>query len=193
MHALPYAVVYLYRARNFVEGIMNHTKYFAPGAFASAYGATAPTLEPNLKFKNAPEVRIRVMVLHPIDEHLGRLLSILNKCHYRVEWATTIADAMALLGGSPIPLVICENRLTDGTWRDLTRQVRGLKCPPLVLVTARHADDALWIDVLDGGGFDLLTEPFELPEVAHAVSVALDWWHECRAILHTFSHRAGTC
>ena len=170
---------------------MNHVRYITPGPFASANVATAPVLQQDHKFIAAPEVRPRLMVLHPIDEHLGNLLGILSKCQYRVEWTTNLADAMALLGGSPIPLVICENRLADGTWRDLLRHVNSIKCPPLVLVTDRHADDALWLDVLDGGGFDVLAEPFEFTPVSQVVSVALDWWHE-RAIMDTFSRR-GTC
>ncbi len=171
---------------------MNHTKYITPGAFASAHGATAPALVPNRKLIERPETRPRVMVLHPIDEHLGKLLTILNNCHYRVEWTTTVGEAMALLGGNPIPLVLCDSSLADGSWRDLAKQVRGLKSPPLILVTARLADDALWIEVLDGGGFDVLAEPFEPLQVAHVVSVALDWWHESRVMLREAGFYGGS-
>jgi DNA-binding response OmpR family regulator len=120
------------------------------------------------------------MVLHPVDEHLVKLLGILSRCHYKVEWSTDLADAVTLLSGSSVPLVICESSLVDGTWVDLMRHVSVLQSPPLIIVTARHANDELWIDVLNRGGYDVLVEPFEAREVARVVSVALDWWHETR-------------
>jgi hypothetical protein len=44
--------------------------------------------------------------------------------------------------------------------------------PPQLVVTSRLADDALWSEVLNRGGYDVLPEPFEHEEVERVISSA---------------------
>ena len=44
--------------------------------------------------------------------------------------------------------------------------------PPMFIVTSRLADDALWAEVLNVGGYDLLLKPFRAEEVIRMVHVA---------------------
>ena len=47
---------------------------------------------------------------------------------------------------------------------------------PLLIVTARCADDQLWAEVLNLGGYDVLMKPFERTEVIRVISLAwLNW------------------
>jgi FixJ family two-component response regulator len=118
----------------------------------------------------------KVMVVHPIDDDLERLLGILSRCGCQVEWWATMTDAVITLNNLLIPVVICESKLSDGTWRDLLRQVSPMSCPPLVIVTSRLADDQLWAEVFNRGAYDLLMKPFDAREVARVVSLACRWW-----------------
>jgi DNA-binding response OmpR family regulator len=46
---------------------------------------------------------------------------------------------------------------------------------PLLIVTSRSADDALWAEVLNLGGYNVLAKPFDSREVFHVVANA--WLH----------------
>ena len=52
--------------------------------------------------------------------------------------------------------------------------MEGLKtnAAPPVIVTARLADDYLWAEVLNEGGFDVLAQPFDREEVIRVISAA---------------------
>jgi DNA-binding response OmpR family regulator len=56
-----------------------------------------------------------------------------------------------------------------------------LSVPPLIIVTDRHANDDLWVDVLNRGGYDVLVKPFQEDEVARVVTAAFRWWNDCRS------------
>jgi DNA-binding response OmpR family regulator len=61
--------------------------------------------------------------------------------------------------------------------------------PPPLLVTSRLADDALWAEVLNVGGYDVLAKPLDSEEVARVVSAAARHFdHECQR-RHPQSHR----
>ena len=48
---------------------------------------------------------------------------------------------------------------------DLIECLRSCRNAPRVIVFSPVADDRLWMDVLHGGGYDLLGTPFERAEV----------------------------
>ena len=71
-------------------------------------------------------------------------------------------------------LVITESRFTDGhCWRDVLLETQGLVPSPQLIVTERSADGALWAEVLNLGGYDLLSTPFDAEEVLRVVAMAL--------------------
>ena len=69
-----------------------------------------------------------------------------------------------------MPVVICESALPDGTWRDVLDKINTLTQPPSLIVTSRLADDYLWGEVLNLGGYNVLAKPFRESEVTHVVA-----------------------
>jgi FixJ family two-component response regulator len=64
-----------------------------------------------------------------------------------------------------------------------------LERPPKLIVFTRHADDRLWAEVLNLGGFDVLDFPTGRAELFRAVSSAWRNWREhsperCAAVGH---------
>jgi DNA-binding response OmpR family regulator len=51
-----------------------------------------------------------------------------------------------------------------------------LRRAPLLLVTSRHADENLWAEVLNLGGYDVLLKPFDGAEVTRVVAMARRQW-----------------
>jgi FixJ family two-component response regulator len=48
----------------------------------------------------------------------------------------------------------------------------ALDTPPPLIVTSRHADNRLWGEVLNLGGFDVLAKPLDEDEVRRVVESA---------------------
>ena len=49
---------------------------------------------------------------------------------------------------------------------------------PNVIVTAAISDEALWAEVLNLGGYDVLAQPFDSIEVSRVVSSAWRRWND---------------
>lgn len=59
----------------------------------------------------------------------------------------------------------------SGNWQALLEDAQAAQS--LLLVVSRNADERLWAEVLNLGGFDVLTLPFERDELRWALSSAL--------------------
>jgi DNA-binding response OmpR family regulator len=100
----------------------------------------------------------------------------LNRIFAHTNWMITpvesIGRAMECLRSKKIPVVLCDATLPDGSWRELLEQIRLLEQPPEVIVFSSRADEWLWADVLEMGGYDVLECPFDVPEVYRVISLA---------------------
>jgi DNA-binding response OmpR family regulator len=72
-------------------------------------------------------------------------------------------------------VIFCEHSLPDGSWTRILEVIEDCSAPPLLIVTSRLADDRLWAEVLNLGGFDVLAKPFNEREVRHVLASALTY------------------
>lgn len=105
----------------------------------------------------------------------NQLRRILGHSRWTLLEAATVREALGHLHERAAVVVICEAALPDGTWRDLLNHTLRFPLPPPVIVAASHADDRLWMEVLNGGAYNLLGKPFEDRELFWMVSMA--WRH----------------
>jgi len=82
------------------------------------------------------------------------------------------SEALAALRRRPVDVVICERSIDGGDWRMLLDAVQAIPESPALIVTARTADEALWAEVLNEGGFDVLSQPLEREETLRVISAA---------------------
>jgi DNA-binding NtrC family response regulator len=73
-------------------------------------------------------------------------------------------------------VVVCERDLADGDWKDVLEVTASLPNPPPLIVTSRLADEHLWAEVLNLGGFDVLAKPLNQPEVRRVLNFAWVHW-----------------
>ena len=90
--------------------------------------------------------------------------------------ASDCREALALLRGQSIPVLLCERDHADGSWEDLLSATAKLPAPPNTIVFSRLADESLWAEVLNMGGFDVLITPFEPEEVLRVTFAAWSRW-----------------
>jgi len=72
-----------------------------------------------------------------------------------------------------LDLLITDEKLSYGTWRDVIAHVLASGMDTEVIVTSRSGDPTLWAEVLNRGGFDVLVEPFSDQEVDRIIRGAI--------------------
>jgi DNA-binding NtrC family response regulator len=83
---------------------------------------------------------------------------------------------LALLRDQSVAVLLCERDHADGNWEDLLKATARLPAPPNLIVFSRLADESLWAQVLNLGGFDVLMTPFEAEEVLRVTFAAWSHW-----------------
>jgi DNA-binding response OmpR family regulator len=115
----------------------------------------------------------RMLSISPISDDYDVLSGMLEDQSWQLFPATTCQDAIARLGRTRISVILCEHSLPDGTWKDVLDHVSGAGIEAPIIVTSRLADEHLWAEVLNLGGYDVLAKPFSEREVRHAITSAL--------------------
>jgi DNA-binding response OmpR family regulator len=123
----------------------------------------------------SPE-KISILLVSPYQEDHSSLRRILHHDGWQISRCMTRTEAENELGASGPSIVICERDLPDGTWKDVLGFADKLPNPPMVLVVSRHADESLWGEVLNLGGYDVLMKPFDRSEVTRVVGMAWRHW-----------------
>lgn len=125
-----------------------------------------------------PGKSVTALAILSSEEGRLSLRRLFGHSNWILHTVDTFEEAVEMIRRTPIPVVIAEDRLGRRTWRDLLYALNGLENPPVIVVTSRMANDSLWGEVLNFGGYDLLMEPFERNEVYRVISLAwLHWKH----------------
>ena len=103
---------------------------------------------------------------------MEELRRILAHSRWTLREAATLAAARTLLAEQPAVVLICEALLPDGNWKHLLDYALQLPLSPPLIVVARQADDYLWMEVLNRGGYNLLAIPLDERELFRVVSMA---------------------
>ena len=90
----------------------------------------------------------------------------------RVQTADSCHSAFRKLRYGRISIVVCERDLPDGSWRDVLEPLESSPERPFLIVTSRVADEWLWAEVLNLGGYDVLAKPFNPKEIRHVLETA---------------------
>lgn len=115
---------------------------------------------------------LTLLAICPNQEDRRSLKNILAGDRWTFQGAPTLREAIKLLNGGT-SVILCEKDLPDGTWKDVFRKALDLDNPPPFVVASRLADERLWAEVLNLGGFDVLMKPFERSEVRRVIDMAL--------------------
>jgi len=106
------------------------------------------------------------------DEESSSLAAILRGSNWQVRNARTCREAVEFSHNGPVPVVLCQPNMPDGSWNTLMDRMRESADPPAVVVVSRLADERLWAEVLSLGGYDVLMTPFDRAEVLRVLFLA---------------------
>ena len=132
---------------------------------------------------NLPEVppadrTVSVLAVSPYEEDHACLRMIFSHSNWKIFRAQDCREAMDFVSQNSVAVVVSERDLPDGDWRQLLELLSSLPAPPLLVVTARNADDSLWAEVLNLGAYDVLSKPLDRAEVTRIISLAWLHWKE---------------
>jgi DNA-binding response OmpR family regulator len=133
------------------------------------------------QLKTAAEPGIAMLLAGPLDSFRGALRQILAAAHWQIREAATYAEAVGILNDQDIALAICDTEIGEGNWQALLDDLQSRAHPPNLIVSSRLADERLWAEVLNLGGYDVLVQPFDPGEVLRVAHMAwMDWRQKCQ-------------
>lgn len=121
---------------------------------------------------------VYVLVVSPFESDHIALAHIFGHTAWRFESARSLREAQPRLMGNCAPVVLCEENLPDGSWKDLL-SLKGIEDPYQIIVTSQQADERLWAEVLNLGAYDVLAKPFHSKEVFRTVGQA---WRQLTSV-----------
>ena len=128
--------------------------------------ATKPTYNPR------PDPPLGILSISTADEDHTAVRQSCSGMSCWIETAESCHTAFQRLSHGRISIVICERDLPDGTWRKILEHLWSAAERPFLIVTSRTADESLWAEVLNLGGYDVLAKPLQAKEVRHALQTA---------------------
>ena len=122
--------------------------------------------------------KVELLAIRERSRDCLALQSTLIHTNWQVHWVADALEAMLFLNDHPVPVLVCPEELPDGSWSDLLAATQQLASPPKVLVYSDRADRNLGSEVLDAGGYELLSTPLQRDEVLRGISLACRTWRE---------------
>lgn len=121
------------------------------------------------------DTRARIISMSECEADHVALRHMVDETKWQLTTADTYQEGALKLRFLGAILVFSDCTLPDGTWRDVLTLTTDVEEPPLLVVTSRLADERLWSEVLNLGGYDVLQKPFARDEVENLLASV--WRH----------------
>jgi DNA-binding response OmpR family regulator len=130
-------------------------------------------------------VRVKTLAVLPSREDQVSLSAIFRRSNWDLYLVPDLKGMRKVLDGPDglAPgVVISDCSPPDGNWQEVLWELDHLPLPPPLIVSSRLADERLWAEVLNCGGYDVLSTPFRREELLRAVSLAWRHWRDRPAL-----------
>ncbi|HZT32580.1 MAG TPA: response regulator [Bryobacteraceae bacterium] len=121
-----------------------------------------------------------LLVVSPQESDHSALRDIFAGTNWTVHYSYTWEEARECLEEHRVSVVVCERDLPDATWRDAWKSLVRVPGAPMLVVASRLADERLWAEVLNLGGYDVILKPFEPNETKWVAGTAAWKWQQRR-------------
>jgi DNA-binding NtrC family response regulator len=110
-------------------------------------------------------LRIQIVLASDRTDDRQTLEDSLAGTPWRLVVAANFPHAIQCLHGVAVPIVLCDSLFDLQPWRIMLRVLRRERRRTCVILMADEGNAALASEVVQRGGFDLLTRPFRREEV----------------------------
>ena len=118
------------------------------------------------------DVSTCALLVGDYQEDRPLLQEIFQEAGWRLLEAPNRQKALADLDHHPVQVVIANCEAPDLDWRILLDTLGSRPHPPQLIVTSRMADEQLWSQVLNCGGYDVVPRPFRRDEIERVIASA---------------------
>jgi DNA-binding NtrC family response regulator len=115
---------------------------------------------------------VSVLLVGEYENDRALVRDVSSKLGWRLFETRGARRALAWLKRNAVQVVMAEGRTAGSDWQKLLDDLRDLPDPPQLVVTSRIADDHLWSEVLNRGGYDVLPRPLDRDELERVVDGA---------------------
>ena len=119
---------------------------------------------------------LMVLLVGPVEDDDPSQERVFAQLPWPTWRARDYKEARPLISQGSFPVIVSERNLPDGDWKDILSLTHARGDSPVLIVTSRLADESLWSEVLNLGGYDVLAKPFDRGEVRRAVNLAWQHW-----------------
>lgn len=121
------------------------------------------------------KARSSALLLHDREDCFGRIRYVLQAFALEILHARNCREAESHLSQTrPPQVVLTDVVLSDGNWMDVLELAAEAREWVNVIVVSPIADINLYLDVMNRGAFDFVTDSFTVPELVHVLRSALD-------------------
>jgi DNA-binding response OmpR family regulator len=120
----------------------------------------------------SPEAFVSALAIGEFESDRALLHDVFTSAGWRLFVAKDRRHAMHFLERHPVQVVLAESELPNWNWKKVLNDLRRLAQPPQLIVASRTADDYLWSEVLNIGGYDVLPQPLERDETERVIAAA---------------------
>jgi DNA-binding NtrC family response regulator len=119
--------------------------------------------------------RIAALLIHHRNDRFYTLQLVLEALSIKVVRARSAREAEEHLCEMPCPhLVLSDTVLPDGNWMDVLDIAAKSVEPVSVIIVSPIPDTKLYLDAMDQGAFDYMTDSFTVPQIVHILKCAID-------------------
>lgn len=166
-----------------------------PAPYFKRGGRTSPQKKRGSQARTGGSRNVAVLSVNPTETDGQALERIFRASGWNAQTdarctlttCASLASAFSKLRQEQFAIVLCNDDLKGGTWREVLEHISLLPDPPLFIVTSRLADERLWVEALNLGAYDVLVQPFDAGEVLRILSLAWEHWQDRHGL-----HRSRT-
>jgi DNA-binding NtrC family response regulator len=122
--------------------------------------------------------KIPVLIVTSRAEDVAELNSILEGTPWELTNASRGEDVGAALKAASVPILLFDRDTASESWQKTMRDLIKLRRGACVVLLSNVADQYLWEEVVQHGGFELLSRPFRKELVLSTLVFA---YAHCRA------------
>jgi|ERR1041385_6331385 DNA-binding NtrC family response regulator len=120
--------------------------------------------------------KVHILLASARAEDRRSLAAILDGTPWRLIETDDRAEAVKTLHGIEVPIVLCDRDLPGSPWQETIRTLIAARTNACVILVSNVADQYLWDEVVQRGGFDVLTRPFHKDQVLSMLDFAHTHW-----------------
>ena len=115
------------------------------------------------------------LVVSSDDEVSRKLAESLGQCGVAPLFACTVVESRMVLTGREVLVVLCNERLADGTYEDVVNLAHRSHATIPLVVVSRTGDWPEYLRAVDRGAFDYVAYPPRSGDLERAIRSALVW------------------